>query len=240
VTVKKTTKSVSILVVALFLLAATSLRSSAQTVKSQIQRMTGWQSCVTCAGINASGPGASIYTATTSSPSLSGVSRVFSIASSSPYADALWWKQLGAANWATNLRYDVDFYIQLPQNSQALEFDNNQANGHKRWIFGTQCNIAGGHFDVWGNANGNWINTGIACHAPTAYKWHHLTWEFKRTSTTLTYIAVTLDGVKHYVNRTYTARNSSVNELNVAFQEDMRGNHAAYKTWLDNVKLTYW
>jgi hypothetical protein len=42
------------------------------------------------------------------------------------------------------------------------------------------------------------------------------------------------------VNRTYTARNSSVNELNVAFQEDLRGNHAAYKTWLDNVKLTYW
>jgi len=26
----------------------------------------------------------------------------------------------------------------------------------------------------------------------------------------------------------------------VAFQMDMRGNHVAYKTWLDNVKLTYW
>ena len=107
--VKKTTKSVSILVVALFLLAATSLRSSAQTVKSQIQRMSGWQSCVACAGINAAGPGASIYTANTSSPSLSGLSRVFSLASGSPYADALWWKQLGAANGATNLRYDLDF-----------------------------------------------------------------------------------------------------------------------------------
>src|SRR6266571_5163745 len=112
VMVKKTTKSMFILGVALFLLAAASLRSSAQTVKSQIQRMTGWQSCVTCAGINASGPGASIYTATTSSPSLSGLSRVFSIASSSPYADALWWKQLGAANGATNLVYDVYFYLQ--------------------------------------------------------------------------------------------------------------------------------
>ena len=58
---------------------------------------------------------------------------------------------------------------------------------------------------------------------PAAYKWHHLTWEFKRTGHTLTYIAVTLDGVKHYVNRTYTAGASSVNELNVAFQEDLRG-----------------
>src|SRR5258708_11979909 len=118
--VKTAAKRVSILVVALFLLAATSLRSSAQTVKSQIQRMTGWQSCVTCAGINASGPGASIYTATTSSPSMSGVSRVFSIASGSPYADSLWWKQLGAANGATNLAYAVYFYLQTPTSSQRL------------------------------------------------------------------------------------------------------------------------
>ena len=239
-TVNKTTKSVSILVIALFMISAATLRSSAQTVKSQIQRMSGWQSCVTCAGINAAGPGASIYTATTSSPSTSGVSRVFSIASGSPYADALWWKQLGAANGATNLCYDLDFYIQLPQNAQALEFDNNQANGSMRWIFGTECNIAAGRWDVWGNANGNWISTGIPCGMPAAYKWHHLTWEFKRSGSTLTYIAVTLDGVKHYVNRTYTGRRSGVNELNVAFQEDMRGNHAAFKTWLDNVKLTYW
>jgi hypothetical protein len=238
--VKKTTKSLSILAIALFFLAATSLRSSAQTVKSQIQRMSGWQSCVTCAGINASGPGASIYTATTSSPSLSGLSRVFSIASSSPYADALWWKQLGAANWAYNLVYDVYFYLQTPQYSQALEFDNNQANGQKRWIFGTQCNIAGGHWDVWGNAAGNWISTGIPCYMPAAYKWHHLTWRFKRNGGYVTYISFTLDGVTHYVNRSYPARNSSVNELNVAFQMDMKSYHAAYKTWLDNVKLTYW
>jgi len=234
-------KTLSIFVIALFVLCAASLRSSAQTVKSQIQRMSGWQSCTYCAGANGSGPGSSVYSAAgQASPSMSGNSRVFSIASGSPYADALWWKQLGAANGATNLRYDLDFYIMTPQYSQALEFDNNQANGRKRWIFGTECNIAAGRWDVWGNANGNWISTGVPCKMPTAYKWHHLTWEFKRTATTLTYVAVTLDGVKHYVNRTYTARNSSVNELNVAFQMDMRSNHVAYKTWLDNVKLTYW
>lgn len=238
--VKKTTKSMSILAVALFFLAAASLPSSAQTVKSQIQRMTGWQSCVACAGANAAGPGASIYTATTSSPSLSGVSRVFSIASSSPYADALWWKQLGAANGATNLVYDVYFYLQTPQYAQALEFDNNQANGQKRWIFGTECNIAAGRWDVWGNAAGNWISTGIPCSMPSAYKWHHLTWEFKRNGGYVTYVAVTLDGVKHYVNRSYPARNSSVNELNVAVQLDMKSYHAAYKEWVDNVSLKYW
>jgi hypothetical protein len=238
---KNKTKVLLALVIAMILFSGASLRSSAQTVKSQIQRMSGWQSCVACAGRNAAGPVASISTAAgVSSPSMSGSSRVFHIASSKPYADALWWKQLGAANGATNIRYDLDFYLQAPQNAQALEFDNNQANGKKRWVFGTECNIAAGHWDVWGNTAGNWLSTGIPCAMPAAFKWHHLTWEFKRTATTLTYIAVTLDGVKHFVNRTYTAKASSVNELNVAFQMDMRGNHAAFGAWLDNVKLTYW
>jgi hypothetical protein len=238
---KNTTKSLSVLAIALFVLSAASVRSNAQTVKSQIQRMTGWQSCDACAGSGGSGPSATETTASgIKTPSLSGNSRVFSISSSTAYADALWWKQLGAANSATNLRYDLDFYITLPQNSQALEFDNNQANGKLRWIFGTQCNIGGGHWDVWANAAGNWKSTGISCKAPTAYKWHHLTWEFKRNGSYVTYVAFTYDGVKHYVNRSYPARKSGVNELNVAFQMDLKGNHQAYKTWLDNVKLTYW
>lgn len=237
--VKNTTNTLSILAVALFVFAA-ALPSSAQTVKSQIQSMSGWQNCVTCAGINASGPSASIYTAVTGSPSLSGASRVFSIASSNSYADALWWKQLGAANWAYNLKYDLYFYLTTPQNAQALEFDNNQANGSRRWIFGTQCNIAAGQWDVWGNANGNWIHTGVPCYMPSAYKWHHLTWEFKRNGNYVTYVALTYDGVKHYVNRSYSSRASSINELNVAMQLDMRGNHVAYKEWVDNVTLTYW
>lgn len=237
---KKTTKVSLITVIALFALSVTSVRSYAQTVKSQIQKMAGWQSCVACAGANAAGPGASISTATSGSPTLSGTSRVFNISSSHPYADALWWKQVGAVNSATNLRYDLDFYVTAPQNAQALEFDTNQANGHMRFIFGSECNIASGHWDVWGNTAGNWLSTGIPCARPAAFKWHHLTWEYKRTATTLTYIAVTLDGVKHYVNRTYTGRRSSVNELNIAIQLDMRSNHAAFGEWIDNAKLTVW
>ena len=171
---------------------------------------------------------------------MSGNSRVFHLAGTHAYSDALWWKQLGAANGATHLVYDVWFYLKSPQNAQALEFDSNQANGHMRWIFGTQCNIAAGVWDVWGNAQGKWISTGIHCSAPSAFKWHHLTWEFKRTSSQLTFVALTYDGVKHYVNRTYTGRSSGVNELNVAFQMDQKANHIPYETWLDNVSLKYW
>jgi hypothetical protein len=215
---------------------------SGAVTKSNIDQMTGWASCTVCAGANGSGPVA-VYSMVENqaSPSLDGASAKFSISGSTPYADALWWKQLGAVDTATNLKYDLDFYLTNPAAAQALEFDNNQSNGVHKFIYGTQCNIkSGGVWDVWGNAAGNWISTGIACSAPTAFKWHHLTWEFQRTSTNVIFVGFTYDGVTHYVNRSYPARSSTVHELNVAFQMD--GDYAmhAYSTWLDRITLTYW
>ncbi len=209
--------------------------------KSSIQQMPSWESCTVCAGAGANGPVA-IYSMTENqaSPSLDGAAAMFSISGTKPYSDALWWKQLGAVDTVTNLKYDVYFYITNPGVAQALEFDNNQSNGAHKFIYGTQCNIKGGHWDVWGNAAGNWISTGIACSAPTAFTWHHLTWEFQRTSTNVVFVGFTYDGVTHYVNRSYPAGPSSVHELNVAFQMDGDSSMHAYSTWLDKVSLTYW
>ena len=209
--------------------------------KSNIEQMPGWASCTVCAGANAAGPVAVFsMVENQASPSLDGNSAKFSISGTKPYSDALWWKQLGAADTATHLKYDLDFYITNPGVSQALEFDNNQSNGAHKFIYGTQCNIKGGHWDVWGNAAGNWISTGIACSAPTAFQWHHLTWEFQRTTTNVIFVGFTYDGVTHYVNRNYPARGSSVHEMNVAFQMDGDSAMHAYSTWLDRVTLSYW
>jgi hypothetical protein len=175
------------------------------------------------------------------SPSLDGSSAQFNISGSTPYSDALWWKQLGAADSATNFQYDVSFYITNPKLSQALEFDSNQSNGVLKFIFGTQCNIQAGHWDVWGNAEGNWISTGVPCTVPTAFTWHHLTWQFTRNANQVTYVAFTFDGVTHYLNWTYYARpNPGVHELNIAFQMDGDFAMHAYSTWLDKVSLAYW
>jgi len=237
---KRTTK-IQFVIAFLAMAISMSVSASAQVTKTQIQRMNPWSSCAACAGIGGAGPTAWLYTAPgIVNPSINGSSRIFQIASNYAYADALWWKQLGAVNTAHNVVYDLWFYIKNPAASQALEFDSNQANGRVRFIYGTQCNIAGGHWDVWGNANGNWINTGIPCTAPTAYRWHHLTWEFRRNEQQLQFVAMTYDGVKHYVYRTYWGRPSWVNELNVAFQMDQRANHVTYQTWLDAVSLKYW
>jgi hypothetical protein len=229
-----------LMIAILAMVAVMSALASAQTVKSKIDQMSGWQSCDACAGAGGAGPRASVTTGSgVASPSLDGNSRSFHIASSTPYADGLWWKQLGASG-ATNLVYDLWFYIKTPQYSQALEFDVNQANGSKRWVFGTQCNIAANQWDVWMNASGKWTHTGISCSAPAAFKWHHLTWEFTRSGSYAKFVALTLDGVKHYVNRSYPAKGSGVHELNVAFQMDLKSNHVPYTTWLDNVSLKYW
>jgi hypothetical protein len=210
-------------------------------VKANIDQMTGWESCTVCAGANAAGPVATYsMVENQASPSLDGLAAKFSISGSTPYSDALWWKQLGGADFATNLKYDVDFYITNPGVAQALEFDNNQSNGVHKFIYGTQCNIKAGHWDVWGNAAGNWISTGIACSVPTAFQWHHLTWEFQRTATNVVFVGFTYDGVTHYVNRSYPARGSGVHEMNVAFQMDGDFAMHAYSTWLDKVTLTYW
>jgi hypothetical protein len=214
---------------------------STAVVKSNIDQMAAWDSCTVCAGANAAGPVATYsMVENQASPSLDGLAAKFSISGTTPYSDALWWKQLGAADSATHLKYDVAFYITNPGVAQALEFDNNQSNGVHKFIYGTQCNIKGNHWDVWGNAAGNWISTGIACSAPTAFVWHHLTWEFQRTSTNVIFVGFTYDGVTHYVNRSYPARSSSVHEMNVAFQMDGDFAMHAYSTWLDKVTLTYW
>jgi hypothetical protein len=210
--------------------------------KSEIQNLTGWQSCTVCAGIGGNGPVAAFsMTPFQKSPSLTGSSAKFSISSSTPFADALWWKQLGADNAAANFQYDVDFYLTNPQAAQALEFDVNQSIGNLKFIFGTQCNIKGGAvWDVWNTAAATWEHTGITCTAPAAFTWHHLTWQLRRTATQTVFVALTLDGVTHFVNRTYNARPVSVSELNVAFQMDMDSAAQPFSAWLDNVTLSYW
>jgi hypothetical protein len=215
---------------------------STATVLSNIDQMPGWASCTVCAGANAAGTVATFsMTENVLSPSLDGKSAQFNISGSTPYSNALWWKQLGGNNAILNFKYDVYFYLTNSQAPQALEFDVNQSNFIHKFIFGTQCNIKdGGVWDVWGNASGGWLSTGIACSAPAAFTWHHLTWEFQRTSTNVVYIGFTLDGVTHYVNRSYSAGANNVSEINVAFQMDGDSHMDAYSTWLDKISLTYW
>ncbi|HEX8924830.1 MAG TPA: hypothetical protein VF786_03510, partial [Terriglobales bacterium] len=155
--------------------AATSLNVHAQSTISNIDQMSGWSSCTTCAGAGGSGPSAPYSMSHSSSPSMDGSSAHFWLGGSTPYSNALWWKQLGAKSGAHNFVYDFYFYMKNPGASQAIEFDMNQSVSGRKLIFGTECNIAGKHWDVWDTANAHWVNTGIYCGVPPAYKWNHVT-----------------------------------------------------------------
>ncbi len=230
----------TILMAGIFALAVVST-STAQTLKSSIEQMTGWASCSTCAGTGGAGPTATHSMALVSSPVMSGRSAKFHLGGSRPYSNALWWRQLGASNSKTHFSYDVYFYLKAPSYAEALEFDVNQSNGSHKFIFGTECNIKDGAvWDVYDPKGGHWRSTGIHCSMPSAFKWHHIHWDFYRDSAKVHYISFTLDGVKHYVNRSYYARAAGAKEINVAFQMDGDKYHHAYDTWVDKVSLKYW
>lgn len=190
-----------------------------------IDQMTGWEACTVCAGIGANGPTAPIsLTQNVASPSMDGRSAQFWIGGKTPYSDALWWKQLGGDDTRHHFVYDLYFYLTAPQYAQALEFDVNQSNKKNMYIMGVECNIkaaGGGHWDVWDGINKHWASTGVGCAVPSAFTWHHLTEEFQRDdSGHVTFVAITLDGQKHYINRTYGSLPKSVSEINVAVQID--------------------
>jgi len=218
--------------------SSTSTTTSGTTIYN-IDQKSGWQNCGTCAGAGGNGATAShSLTQYVSSPSLDGNSAQFWIGGGTAYADALWWNQLGANSAIHHFVYDLYFYMTNSNPVQALEFDVNQSTGGHKYIMGTQCNVAASQWDVWNTAGAYWVHTGVYCGRPSTYKWHHLTWEVERTTgNQIHFIAVTLDGVKSYINKYYYPFSSSANEINVAFQMDVNSTAVSYSTWIDRMSL---
>ncbi len=204
-----------------------------------IEDMSGWSNCGACAGINASGPVGTFWMRQhVSSPSLDGSSAQFYLGGKS-YADALWWKQLGANSGAYRFTYDLYFYVQNPSVGEALEFDVNQGTGGHKYIFGTECDTRYGHvWKVWNTAGRYWVNTYQSCY-PAAYHWNHLTIQVERVSGKTHFISITLNGATKYINKYYWAESSSSNEINTAFQMDLNSFGQGYSIWIDKMRLSY-
>jgi hypothetical protein len=229
--------------------ASSSAVPSTAITTNDIDQKTGWGSCDVCAGPG--GAGATVPHSVTygqADPAMDGNSVKFHIGDSSTsqsYATALWWQYAGASDNYKHFIYDVHFYLKDPAAAQALEFDVNQtrkADGVK-YIFGTECDIRGTHvWRVYDNLNKKWTSTGVTCSAPTAYAWHHLVWEFARTSAGPQFVSLTLDGVKHYVNMQVNKRSGTGNStlLNVAVQLDGNGVTKPYDEWVDGITITRW
>jgi len=222
------------------LLSPTAFAASA----TNIDQMSGWESCTTCAGIGGSGPQASFSMwEWQSSPSLDGASARFNLAGSVPYSDALWWKQLTPSPGSHNFQYDFWVYLTNSSAPQALEFDVNQSVDGKKFIFGTECDFKGSHrWNVWDPYQATWVPTGVGCVPFQAYCWNHFVLEFQRTANdSVLFVDVVINGRRYYFNRTFQPKyNVNGSELNVAVQLDGDSRQTPYSIWVDKITLNYW
>jgi hypothetical protein len=226
---------------------SSAIPSSAITAVN-IDQITGWNSCDVCAG--AGGAGKTVTHSVTygvTDPAMDGNSIQFHIGDSTAvwYGTTLFWQYVTADENASNFVYDLYFYVKTPSVMQALEFDVNQTRKTDsiKYIYGTECDIKMTHtWRVYDNYNKKWVTTGVACAVPTAYQWHHLSWEFQRTATGPLYVALTVDGVKNYVNMQVQSKpnTGSGSLLNVAVQLDGNSVTAPYDEWVDQMQLSHW
>ncbi len=64
--------------------------------------------------------------------------------------------------------------------------------------------------------------------------------EFQRNGTQTTFISVTLNGNKSYINRTFNTYGVRASELNTAVQLDGDYNQQNYSVWVDKMQVTAW
>ena len=189
------------------------------------------------------------------SPSLSGQATIFNVGGSTPYSDALFNLHLIGSlssqgmfdanqtqvSGLQNFTYDVSFYGDNLELSQAVEFDINQFFGDMGFIYGHQCRIAAGNqWDVWDNQNAKWVPTGVPCY-PNNNSWNHVILKVQRTSDNqLTYQSITFNGTTTTLNWTF-GHGSAPGWYGLTVNYQMDGNYRQdpYNVYLDNLTLSY-
>lgn len=224
--------------------------SQAQTTTiSDIQNMSGWQSCsalfptgsgrdgqICAAGL---GTAKSTLTPNQSSPSMDGKSAQFSMGGPTAYSNVLYFNPIAGGNNVSQFTYDLYFYIDNPNAAQALEFDLNQTYGGNRWVWGSECNFNGsGKWDIWDDING-WEPTIYDCKPFPANTWIHLVWKVERVGSQVHYISLTVGDQTYNVDTYYPNQpNWTLEEIDTAFQMDGNYKQEPYNVWLDKVQLT--
>lgn len=230
------------LIAILFVLALAAAAASAQTSFWNVDQKSGWQKCSNCAGYAGDQDAYGYFNQYVSPYAMDGKAMKFFLGGTTPYRNALWHVNLNSGTSARHFIYDVYFYITNPGASMALEWDLNLYYGGKAYIFGVQCNVKSSHtWDVWDPYNGHWRSTGISCPVFPGYKWNHVVEEFERTTDGhLRFVAITYNGVKHYVNKYYWPKSTSWKGLGIDYQMDGDSHQTDYSTWLDKVNVKYW
>ncbi len=223
--------------------------TQSSTTISSIEEMPGWQSCsatfpagsgrdgqICAAGL---GTADSTIVQNQTAPALEGSSAKFTMGGPTPYSNMLYFNAIAGGNNVSHFTYDLYFYIDNPNASQALEFDINQTYGGKRWVWGSECNFNGsGKWDIWDDVNG-WKPTVIPCTPFPANTWTHVVWDVERVGDQVHYISLTVGDQTYNVDTYYPNQPDwTLEEIDVAFQMDGNSQQEPYNVWLDKVSLT--
>lgn len=238
-------------ILAAAILASVTMAMS-QTTYSNIESMSGITACSACAGAGGSGPSASYWMKQRlSAPSLDGKSTQFFLGGTTPYSDAMWTKRVSNSSSFHNFVFDSYYYVKSPASIQGLEFNiTNYASG-RGYTFGVTCDIKASHtwkISVPNSATStmsqmHWQSTGIACSAPQAYTWNHVTFQAQRTSDNkVKFISLTVNGSTHYLNTTVYARRCPSGWGGVTTHVQLNGDYRQddYSVWTNKwtVKLS--
>jgi hypothetical protein len=213
---------------------------SATTV-GRIEEKTGWHSCSACTKSTGT---ASTYSLSQFlvSPSQDGSSSKFHLGTSEPLSDVVWYKRISDSSSATHFSYTVHYYYTHPSIPTGMEFSANERRGYKWYRWDWQCSYYYGVWRVWDNGHGTWINVPIACTRPTAYKWTTVNFEGHRYNGKVYFDSITINGTKHYVNKSVYPKtmSSSSNSVTVHFQLNGDKSATDFDVWGDQFSLNYW
>ncbi len=192
------------------------------------------------------------WTPHVSNPSKSGSSTHTTIGGQTVYSDVLWNNHLIGDFSSQGMpdsdhkivpslhyfTYDVWFYATNVEAAQALEFDINQFENGKSFIWGHECRVAGGHeWDTW-SQSGHWVPSGIGCHPVNG--WNHLVLQAERTGDDhLLFKSITLNGTQNNLNRYDTPTSRGWYGVTINYQIDGNSKQQPYDIYIDSLNFTY-
>lgn len=188
----------------------------------------------------------SLATATQAQPSSS--SAWFNIAPLGAYADAYWYKTLGANPSKVNYTYQLSFMFNTAVDaaaSQAVELDIQQCIGGIVYNTGWQFDFAENTIRTWNRyakekgLPNPWVSTGLPCPRWVAGQWMHIFVENHRDAAKVYSDAITINGIRDPINLSFPVPSLGLSDmLNCAVQLDGNSTSTTYKLYIDNIIFT--
>src|SRR5689334_20368453 len=202
--------------------------SPAQTVLTNVEDSVNWLTCGSCGNTGGTGPVATFsFTPGIGAPSADGRSTQFSIAATTAFSNAYWFRQQSPVTSQINaLTYEFDLYIPSGMETapQAIEFECQQVIGGWVYNFAWQGPYHGA--TTWRTFDyglKRWDASTIPFTPFTPGTWHHIVAEYHNDTANhvVFHDALTVDGVRFPVNITHNAFFSGGNnQFTNAFQLD--------------------